>query len=276
MKKNETKTATATAEVQTAPEMTAEATAIAIATATLADPKATRADKLYARFVIESDGMTATADLVEVAHKLNEEERKTAVLSVISGNTPKWDKILDGVLYPQFDPTAKESGMSFKALRMADVFGIKTNSKSIKLSLSAQPESLFAMLNVFGSNLCDSFHLSMESACTLKVFTKYTDAPKCFFSDDERKTDAKSNSQLESQLQTICNTIFGKDAVKIRKAHAVHLKAQFVKATAKDYRNGNEIALLQLVVNHAQDSKRGTNSYTHNSKLSAHKEPKKK
>ena len=271
----ETKTQTAPVQEQTAPKTEGEQM-FERATAILNDPKATDSDKIFAEYIVGTYGMATPSDLATVADKLNTKYKLSAIRSMMDGNSPKWDKVLSGVTYPQIDLEAKENPIKEKSVKMSDIFGIKTNSKSIKLALTAQPDSLFAMLNVFGSNICDAFHADLESACNLRVFTKYTDAPKCFFADEAKGTDPKSKTQLEKQLQTITDTIFGKDAVKIRKAHVAHLEASFTKATTADYRNGNEIALLQLIVNHARDAKNGKNAYTNNGKLSCQREPKTK
>lgn len=240
--------------------------------AVLADPKATPAEVLFAKYALQTEGMASTADMIAVADKLNEEAKKTAVLSMISGNVPKWDKVLSGVKYPQIDPTS-ESMMTEKSVLMRDLFAIKTNSKSYKISLSEQPNALFASLSMFGHNVCESYHASMESACTLKVLCKFTDTPKVFFADESTKYDPTSNNGLEKQLQVLADTIFGA-GIQIRKANATHLKAQFTKVTNAGYKNGNEIALLQLVVNHIQDAKSGYYKYGVDSKLSCHKEKK--
>ena len=221
----------------------------------------------------------------ELCEELNKTAKGEVLATLYKGDAVKWDVLLSDVQYPQINPENPDNDVVWKSVKVSDLFGIKTNKNSTKLALTAHPSHLFALLNVFGGNLCDSFHTSMETACTLRVFAKYTDAPKCFFADDAKGTDPKSNSQLEKQLQTICDTLWGADAVKVRKSHVVHLKAQFVRTHAikatKDgktygYSNGNEVALLQLVLNHARDAHKGINSYDHNGKLSAQREPKTK
>lgn len=259
----------------TEPKTTADKVAelVAKARTIIIDPTATVADRLNAGYIIKlADNPNGNPE--ELAEDLNKRAKAEVLATLYKGDAVKWNDLLKIVQYPQINPEAKEDWIVWRAVKVSDLFGIKTNKNSSKLALTSQPDHLFAVLNVFGGNLCESFHTSMESACILKVFTKYTDAPKCFFADPEKQTDPKSNSQLEKQLQTVCNSLFGLETVKIRKAHAVHLKAQFIKATTTDYRNGNELALLQLILNHARDAHAGKVNYDHKSKLTAHRQPK--
>ena len=128
-----------------------------------------------------------------------------------------------------------------------------------------------AMVAQFGINLGMNFADAHKDAVSmLKVYCKFSDAPKVFFGDT-----CTSNNSLEKQLQVIADSMLGKDAVKIKKMHIAHIRDSFIRANADGWRNGNEIALLQAIVNHIADAKMGK-VYNHDSKLIGHREPKEK
>jgi hypothetical protein len=156
-----------------------------------------------------------------------------------------------------------------KFVLVRDIFCKKKTKNSTKAVIDPM---LYAMVTTIGNNFGIAFAENhKEVVSMLKVYTRFSNAPKCFFEDT-----CASNNSLERQLQTIADTMYGKaDTVKIKKMYVVHAKDTFIRATKNGYKNGNEIALLQILVDHIADCKNGK-KYTHTSKLDGHKEVKDK
>lgn len=236
--------------------------------AILEDANSTSHEKAYAKFIIAMDGKNHN-DEIEVAEALNKKALSEAVASLWDGNSFKWEKLIDGVTYPCIDLEDKDSEMvKDKLVLVRDVFCLKKTKNSNKSVLDSM---MLGMVAQFGVNLGFAFaNEHKEVVSMLKVYTKFTDAPKCFFGET-----STSNNSLEKQLQVIADSMLGKDAVKIKKMYVVHAKDSFIRANANGYKNGNEIALLQVIVNHIHDAKIGK-VYKHDSKLIGHKEVKDK
>ena len=103
----------------------------------------------------------------------------------------------------------------------------------------------------------------------VKMYTKFTDAPKVFFEN------ATSNKGHERQLQVFFDTFFGEGVVTSKKVYVDHLKAKFITATKEGYSDKNEFALLQLICYEARKAVHNE-GYSYNSKLDCHKKPKEK
>ena len=232
------------------------------------DANSTKNEVAFAKFIIAKDGKNHN-DAVEVAETLNKKFLAEAVSTLWDGNTFKWNELINGVAYPCIDTENKDTEfVKDKFVLVRDCFCMRKTKNSTKAVLDSV---ILGMVAQFGVNLGFAFaDEHKEVVSMLKVYTKFTDAPKCFFGDT-----CTSNNSLEKQLQVIADTMLGKGAVKIKKMHVTHAKDTFIRATKNGYKNGNELALLQILVNHIADAKNGK-VYKHDSKLIAHKEVKDK
>ena len=236
--------------------------------AIVADANADSHAKAFAQFVIDMDGKHSS-DAVAVADAINKKSLALAVASLWDGNNFNWESMVKGVAYPFIDVEDKDAEIvKSKLVMVRDCFCLKKSKNSNKNTMS---NVMLGMVAQFGLNLGMNFADShAEAVSMLKVYTKFTDAPKVFFSENP-----SSNNSLEKQFQVIADSMLGKDAVKMKKCHVVHAKDSFIRANAKGYKNGNEIALLQIIVDHIRDAKCGK-VYNHDSKLMGHKAPKEK
>ena len=231
----------------------------------VADPTSSRDSRAVADFYLNADGLTSTADLIAVAEAVNKKYHAEAVASMWSGNNFDWTSMVNGVTYPVIDPEAAENILKHKLLTVRDCFCLRKTKNSTKAVL---PGTLFGMVAQMGLNMGQAFDSDhAEAVAMLKVYTKFTSAPAVFFEET-----ATSNNSLERQLQVIADSLLGADAVKIKKAYAVHAKDCFIRATREGYKNGNEIALLQVLVEHIRDCKNGV-KYVHKSGLEGHRDP---
>ena len=221
-----------------------------------------------AKFVI---GMAdADADAHAVADAITKHNLAVAVSTLWNGDKFKWDALVNGVSYFGINADAENDSDAIvtKAVLVRDIFCMRKTKNSTKAVLN---DTMKAMVAQFGINLGMNFADAHKDAVSmLKVYCKFSDAPKVFFSDT-----CTSNNALEKQLQVIADSMLGKDAVKIKKMHIAHIRDSFIRANADGWRNGNEIALLQAIVDHVADAKCGK-VYKHDSKLMGHREPKEK
>lgn len=208
-----------------------------------------------------TDGMTQD----EALETVNSMVRASATAKITTVNGIKWAQLVDGVLYEQLTLDGETTS---KMLRVSDLFILKANSKSTKTVIKSD---LFVMLESFGVNLLDAEidSLDDDTLFKLKVYTKHQPAFECFTCDT-----CTSNNMLEAQLQEFFNYFYGVDsAPKALKTYVKHLKKMYIKASKEGYKNGNALALLQLIINHAYDCKYGI-KYEVKSALASHKAPK--
>lgn len=187
-----------------------------------------------------------------------------AVNSVKNGNHVDEQKIVDLVQYQQIDVNGE---FYFKEVKAGDVFIKQENKKSNKVKVA---QSRYCTLNAYGVNMSDAKLSDLADGVlgALKVYTQYLPDIDCFTCDTRT-----SNNMLEKQLQVFADEILGENSVKITKHYSNHLKEEYVKATKKGYKIGDEIALLQLIYEHIRTCKNGIR-YAVTSKLNAHKAPK--
>jgi hypothetical protein len=230
----------------------------------------TKAENTLASFIVNIDGKTE-AEAVAVAEAMNKKALAEAVTTLWDGDNFKWEKLIDGVKYYTIDTEAdtEAEAVKEKAVLVRDIFCKKKTKNSTKAVVDPM---IYAMVTTIGNNFGVAFAEDhKEVVSMLRVYTKFSNAPKCFFEDT-----CASNNSLERQLQVIADTMYGKtEAVKIKKMYVVHAKDTFVKTTKDGYKMGNEIALLQILVDHIADCKNGK-KYTLVSKLDGHKEVKEK
>lgn len=225
-------------------------------------------EKVTAEFVLATFGKDAEA-VKAYAEAQNKKAMAEAVTSLFEGNTFKWADFVEGVAYPFIDTEAEEDA---KAVKMKEVFvrdifckKVVKDSKKVKID-----DVLFAMATTFGHNMGAEFvadKFGKEAVCKLKMYTKYTDAPKVFFEN------ATSNKGHERQLQVFFDTFFGEGVAVAKKIYVDHLKSKFITATKDGYADKNEFALLQLICYEARRAKHNE-GYTYMSRLDCHKEPK--
>lgn len=216
---------------------------------------------------LKADGMT-TAEAVEA---VNNTIKQKAVNVIVTANGFEWEKLIYGVIYETLvlnDGNIDDETV-FKALKVSDCFILKANKKSTK---SVLPVKLLTLVKAFGVNVTEAKYteLADETLPRMYTYTKYDVKYDCFTC--ETKT---SVNQLEKQLGIFLEYFFKENAPKARKTYVKHLKEQYIKAVTDGYRNGNEIALLQLIINHCYDCVTAK-EYTIKSGLEAHKKPKEK
>lgn len=215
-----------------------------------------------------NDG-SALADAVEIVNSIT---KKSAIDTIITANGIKWESLVYGVLYPVAvieDGKLNEEN-SFKAVKVSDCFILRANKNSEKTVI---PSKLLTLVRAFGVNVTESKYTDIADDTLPKLinYAKFNNIYECFTC--ETRT---SVNQLEKQFATFLEYFFGKDnAPQARKTYVKHLKEQFIKAVTDGYRNGNEIALLQLIINHAYDNATGK-EYTVKSSLDSHRKPKEK
>lgn len=214
-------------------------------------------------------------DPATFADTVNKSALSGAIASIYPvGGKIDWNRMIDGIEYPVIIipddpdglPTAK-----MRVVRSADVFCVKPNAKSTRRAI---PGDLFAMISTFGGNISKEFTSDREGVATLRTFCKYTSVPNCFFDDDKTGRKADSIGSLESQFQAILDTMTGAGTIKAKKCYVRHLSDTFNKTIKTGYRNGNEVSLLQVILDHAKDAKTGK-TYAVKSSLTVHKDPEK-
>lgn len=246
---------------------------------TIADTTATTADKITARanLAMRDDNGELFANCADRLEKVNADLKRSACsVAVAVDGAIQWGKLVDGVVYFRFtvddDGTAKPHKVE---LKVSDVLCKKETANSTKTAI---PSDLFKLFAVFGGNLSDHHTAEIaEYVDTLKRYNKYLldDKLSYFYKaeptkEGERTADPTSKKSLERQLQYISDTILGENFVKIRTADIAHLSAEFNKVTKKGWKNGNEIALIQLIVEHIRNA-RNDIKYTKKSALDIHK-----
>lgn len=236
------------------------------AKAIIADTNASTKEKTLAMYVCRM--ADADSDALAVAKSVTDSNLSVAVSTLWDGGKFRWDALVDGCKYFAIDANAENDADAVveKVVLVRDVFCMRKTKASTKSVLDSM---MLGMVAQFGINLGMAFADSHADAVSmLKVYCKFTDAPKCFFGENPN-----SKTSLNKQLQVIADAMLGKDAVKMLKSHVAHIMDTFIRANADGWRNGNEIALLQAIVNHIADAKCGK-VYKHDSKLMGHKAPK--
>ena len=215
-----------------------------------------------------ADG-TTLFDAVEMVNSIT---KNLAVAEIVTADGIKWDKLVYGVIYPvaTLDDGQLTEENSFKAVKVSDCFILRANKNSEKTVI---PSKLLTLVKAFGVNITESKYSDIADDTLPKLisYAKFNNIYDCFTC--ETKT---SINQLEKQFAIFLEYFFGKDnAPQARKTYVKHLKEQYIKAVTDGYRNGNEIALLQLIINHAYDNAT-RKEYTIKSGLDAHRKPKEK
>ena len=207
-----------------------------------------------------SKGSNSTDALTTVNNRV----KQLAFDTVVTSSGILWDKIRDGARYEQLTDTLEPT---FKTLKINDIFILKSNKNSYKKVLA---QDLYTMLECFGVNIleCELSSIDDDTLAKMNVYTKYIPEFDCFTCDT-----STSVNQLEKQLQEFFTYMFGENAPKAKKSHVKHLKRQYVLANKNGYKNGNALVLLQLIINHAYDSKHNI-QYVVKSGLNTHKAPK--
>lgn len=227
-------------------------------------------------FIRDTFGKDAEA-VKDYAEKHNKKAMAEAIASCFNGDSFKWDFFIEGVSYSHIDHEVEDDtkAISMKVLKVSDIFCKKSTKNSNKKEL---PLVIMGMLNQYGHNLGIDFlkgkegvnvQLKEKAVAELKLYTKYTNAPKCFFEN------ATSNKGHERQLQEFFNTFYGENQVIATKHYVDHLKESFIVATKKGYADKSEIAFLQLICNEAYNCKHGK-KYNFKSSLTCHAEKKDK
>lgn len=243
---------------------------------TLANAEATTLEKVRASFVVATLGKDSEA-VKDYAEKHNKKAVAEAVATLFEGDSFKWDTFIEGVSYPFIDTEAEDDteAVKKKTLETKDVFCKKATKNSTKTEL---PLIIMGMLNQYGHNLGIDFlkgkegvsvKLKEKAVAELKLYTKFSNAPKTFFEN------ATSNKGHERQLQVFFDTFFGEGNVIATKHYVDHLKESFIVATKDGYKDKSEIAFLQLICNEAYNCKHDK-KYTFKSSLTCHKEVKPK
>lgn len=226
------------------------------------------AEKVTAEFVKATFGKDA--DTVKAyADSQNKKAMAEAVANLFEGDAFKWSVFVEGVAYPfiDTDTDTDTEAVKMKELLIRDIFCKKVTKDSHKVLID---KVIFAMATTFGHNMGAEFvkdKFGAEAVAKLKMYTKFTDAPKVFFEN------ATSNKGHERQLQVFFDTFFGEGVVTSKKIYVDHLKAKFITATKNGYADKNEFALLQLICYEAKKAKHNE-GYVYISRLDCHKEPK--
>lgn len=211
--------------------------------------------------------LCATITKEDALKQVNELVKTQAINKIITLKGVNWVQFIDGVIYEQIN---EDGEPIFKNLKVNDLFILKANKNSTKKVLASD---LFVLLECFGCNVLDAELNALEDDTLRKmnVYTKHVPAFKCF--TEETRT---GNNSLEEQFQIFLDFFYkGAEVPKARKTYIKHLKRQYVTATKNGYKNGNALALLQLVINHAYDCKHNI-TYEVKSGLTSHKAPKEK
>ena len=236
----------------------------------LANTQSTQAEKHLANYILAIDGKDNTeAEAVAVA--MNKKSLAEAVTTLWNGDSFNWENLIDGTKYLFINTEADTDveAITEKTVLVRDVF-CKKLTKTTKKHLI--DPLLYAMVTTLGNNMGIAFANDHKDVVSmLKVYTKFTDAPKCFFGEN-----ASSNNAMEKQFQLIMDTMLtAEKAPKAKKMYVTHTKDTFIRANKDGYKNGNEITLLQILVDHIADCKNGK-KYNYVSKLDGHKEIKEK
>ena len=230
-----------------------------------------RADFVLATFYKDSEAIK------DYALKHNKKAIAHAVNGLFNANHDcKWEDLVEGVSYIRINHEADKDSEAVKERQLYawDVFCKKVVKDSHKHEID---RAVFGALNLFGHNMGVEFiedksisvKYKKECVAELKMFTKYSDAPKVFFEN------AESNKGHERQLQFFFDMFYGENTITATKHYVDHLKAKFITATNKGYTDKSEFVLLQLIMNEAYNCKHGV-KYNFNSKLTCHKEHKEK
>lgn len=197
---------------------------------------------------------------------VNDRVKFVAVNTIVNGKNVNINQLVDGVQYEQL---AENGDTIFKMLRVNDIYILKANKNSKKLVLNAD---IVTLLECFGCNLLDAKleDIKDDTLLKLKVHTQYIPSLSCFTCDTRT-----SINQLEKQLQEIFTTLLGENAPQVKKTYVRHLKEQYTIANADGYKNGNILVLLQLIINHAFDTRYAV-QYVIKSGLTTHREIKSK
>ena len=237
-----------------------------LARETVSNPKADIKSRFHAQYIINIDGQVP--DMYKmIADNMNRASLEGAIASLFNERAFDWLTLTKGVFYPVIDTEATDVPVKMRTVKVSDVFSTRKTKNSKKREI---PGTLFAMLEAFGVNVCNEYvQTRSEFIAKLQVYSKYTNAPDCFFCET-----ASSVGKLEEQLQLIFNEMFSaENAPKAKKMYVRHLSDSFTKADKEGYRNGNAVKLLQVVVDHAQDALYNR-KYAVKSGLASHKAPK--
>ena len=215
-----------------------------------------------------ADG-TTLFDAVEMVNSIT---KNLAVAEIVTADGIKWDKLVYGVIYPvaTLDDGQLTEENSFKAVKVSDCFILRANKNSEK---TVVPSKLLTLVKAFGVNITTAKYTDIADDTLPKLisYAKFNNIYDCFTCET-----CTSVNQLEKQFDIFLKFFFGNDTeIQARKTYVKHLKEQYIKAVTDGYRNGNEIALLQLIINHAYDNAT-RKEYTIKSGLDAHRKPKEK
>ena len=213
----------------------------------------------------------------DYVEKHNKKAIAEAVATLFDGDTFKWEAFIEGVDYTFIDTEAVNDteAVKVKTLEVKDIFCKKSTKNSTKVEL---PLLIMGMVNQYGHNLGIDFlkgkegvsvKLKEKAVAELKIYTRFSNAPKVFFEN------AESNKGHERQLQVFFDTFFGEGKVVATKHYVDHLKEAFIVATKEGYKDKSDMAFLQLICNEAYSCKHGV-KYTFKSNLTCHKEVKDK
>lgn len=210
--------------------------------------------------------------LVNSVEMVNNTVKNLAIAEIITADGIKWDRLVYGVIYPiaVIEDGELTEENSYKAVKVSDCFILRANKNSEKTVI---PSKLLTLVKAFGVNITESKYsdIADDTLPKLVSYAKFNNIYDCFTCDTK-----SSVNQLEKQFDIFLKFFFGNDTeVKARKTYVKHLKEQYIKAVTDGYRNGNEITLLQLIINHAYDTAT-RKEYTVKSGLDAHRKPKEK
>ena len=192
---------------------------------------------------------------------VNTEVETLAIEKVVTSNCVNFDQLINKVYYEQL---RSDLTPCFRLLKANNLFILKANKKSNKIKLS---DESITLLTVFGANLLDNKLDTLdESILKIKRYARAKAEFDCFTCET-----CTSKNKLEEQLQVIFDTMC--EGIKAKKSYVTHLQECYIKANEYGYKNGNEIVLLQLAIEHAFDCKYSV-KYNIDSKLTIHKSPK--
>lgn len=190
-------------------------------------------------------------------------------------------QLIDGITYPAMRLKDGNPDQITRALRARDFFALKdVKAKDDEPQKAKLDPVLFSMLAVFGKNAVENFTSSANGCVAmLKAYTQYklVENIDCFTCET-----ATSNGKLEEQLQSFAHALYGEDAPQMRKAHVKMLKDSFIQAKRANvntgkisrYATGNEIALLECIIDRIHDAKIGIVTYKIDSRLATFRKPK--
>lgn len=204
------------------------------------------------------------ATLDKAIEVVNAEVNNLAFDKVVDKKVVNWLQLVDKVFVEQVNDNLDTT---FIPLKVSKVVILKKNKNSKKIVLDSKVKTL---ISVFGANLLDNEIESLkdETLPMLKRYIKLDKKFECFTC--ETRT---SNNKLEEQLQVIFDLLVGENVIKAKKTYVTHLQKCYIKATESGYKAGNEMIVLQLVINHAFDARYNI-KYNVESRLEVHKAPK--